>query len=275
MPVDERFSPMDDIANMFSVDDYMYFYADFLTPARSDAETAYVIQLLGMDPRRGSLQVLDLACGFGRIANRLALVGHNVLGVEYQPGFLAIARAEADRNNLLRPRPAGWVKYQQGDMRAIDYENQFDRVLMLFNSFGYFPDAENLLVLQKVTRALKPGGLLGFDVTHRDGVLNDFHRDFVSEKEGNLLINRFSFDVQTGRLHNDRIIIRGGKRRDVPFSYRLYSLTEIRSLLSHAGLELNAFYSEWDGSPLEPTSSSMVIIARKPEDLTLLSAPEE
>jgi SAM-dependent methyltransferase len=248
-------SPIDDVANMFAVDDYMYFYSDYLTPERSAAETAALVRLLGMDR---PLAVLDLACGFGRIANRLALLGHQVTGVEYQPGFLEIARSEAELNHLR-------VEYIQGDMRAVDFPPRFERAIMMFNSFGYFPDAENLLVLQNITRALKPGGLLGFDIANRDGALNDFHAHYVSEKEHNLMINRFSFDVLTGRLHNDRIIIRDGVRRDRPFSIRLYSVSELRDLLPQAGLSLEAVYAEWDGSPLALSSPAMVVIARKSE----------
>jgi SAM-dependent methyltransferase len=247
---------MTDIANMFSVDDYMYFYGDYLTPERSTNETAALIHLLDMAP---PMEVLDLACGFGRIANRLALLGYAVTGVEYQPGFLEIARREARLNRL-------GVAYRQGDMRAVDFPPRFDRALMLFNSFGYFPDAENLLVLQNISRALKPGGLLGFDVASRDGLLNDFHPHYVTEKDGSLMINRFSFDVLSGRLRNDRIIIRDGQRRDRPFSIRLYSVTEMRDLLAQAGLELETVYAEWDGAPLEMDSPSMVVIARKPVD---------
>ncbi len=253
-------SPMDDIANMFSVNDYIYFYSDYLTPERSDMETARVVHLLGMER---SMEVLDVACGFGRIANRLALLGHRVTGVEYQPGFLEIARSDAARNRLLAARGHGKAVFIQGDMRAMDFTGQFDRAIMMFNCFGYFPDEENLLVLQNIFQALKPGGLLGFDIANRDGALNDFHSHYVSEKNGNLMINRFSFDVMTGRLRNDRIVVREGVRKDLPFSIRLYSVTEMRDLLSRMGFTLENVYGEWDGTPIELSSPAMVIVARK------------
>lgn len=251
-------SPMDDIANMFSVDDYMFFYADYLTAERSAAEVAAVVRLLEMPaPEVRSVHVLDLACGYGRIANRLAAMGYEVTGVEYQAGFLEIARQVAREYHLP-------VNYLQQDMRSIDFTEQFDRVVMMFNSFGYFTDQENLDVLRAIARALKPGGRVGFDIAHRDGVLNDFHPDSVVEKEDRLMINRFSFDVMTGRLHNQRIIYQNGERRDLPFSIRLYSITEIREVLAQAGLSLQAVYAEWDGAPVQMDSPAMVIVAQKP-----------
>lgn len=261
MPPDSSLSPMDEIAGMFAVDDYMYFYSDYLTPERSAAETQAVVELLAMET---PMRVLDLACGFGRIANRLALLGHRVVGVEYyQPGFVEIARSAAQALGIHEAPRGGSVRYIQGDMRQLDFENRFERAVMMFNSFGYFPDAENLDVLRRIARALVPGGRLGFDVASRDGLLADFHSHYVSEKEGNLMINRFSFDVLSGRLRNDRIIIRGGVRRDCPFSIRLYSVSEMRSLLAEAGLELEQAYGEWDARPLELESGSVVVIARK------------
>lgn len=246
-------SSMTDVANMFSVDDYMYFYSDYLTTERSDAETEAIAGLLMMDRK---MKVLDLACGFGRIANRMARLGHQVTAVEYHPGFLELAREEAERMQVK-------VDYRQGDMRSVELPGGFDRAIMVFNSFGYFTDEENLLVLRKVANALRPGGLLGFDVSHRDGVLNDFHPHYVSEKDGSLMINRFSFDVLSGRLRNDRIIIRDGVRKDRPFTLRLYSVTEMRELLREAGLQMVAVFGEWDGQPLQFDSPSMVIAAGK------------
>jgi hypothetical protein len=77
------------------------------------------------------------------------------------------------------------------------------------------------------------------------------------------MINRFSFDVNNGRLHNERIIIRDGVRKDRPFSIRLYSVSEMRGLLAEAGFALEQVYGEWDARPLELESGAMVIIARK------------
>lgn len=260
MSLDQNLSPMEDIANMFSVDDYMYFYSDFLTAERSAVETEAVVRLLKMD---APMRVLDLACGFGRIANRLALLGHRVTGVEYLPGFLEIARASAKPFGILDARRGGAVRYQQEDMRRIEFNNQFDRVILMFNSFGYFPDAENLEVLQRVSNALVPGGMLGMDIGSRDGLMANFHPHYVTEKEDSLMINRFSFDVLSGRLTNHRIIIRDGIRKDRPFSIRLYSVSEMREILGRVGMDMLEVYGEWDGRPLELESASMVVIARK------------
>ena len=246
--------PLFDLDTVFEVDDYMHVYRDDLNAERSDTEVASLVELLDLHvPTR----ILDLACGFGRHANRLAALGHAVTGVDRMPGFLDIARQQAVDMGVL-------VDYQQGDMRRLGFEAQFDCVLLLFTSFGYFEDDENAQVLASATRALKPGGLLCFDIPNRDTAVKDTPSTHVTDKDGDLTINRLSFDPISGRLHNARIVIRNGIRKDKPFSIRLYNATEIRGLVEQAGLRV-AKLVDSDGQPLSAASRRMVIVARKPE----------
>ncbi|MBN1401473.1 MAG: class I SAM-dependent methyltransferase [Anaerolineae bacterium] len=245
--------PLFNLEAVFHVDDYLFAYGDELTAARSEAEVAWVIKLLEID---APMRILDLACGFGRHANRLAALGHQVTGVDYMPEFLDLARQGATELGV-------HVDYRQGDMRDVRFEAEFDRVLLLFTSFGYFEDRENERVIANMARALKPGGWLMLDVANRDTALKDLPPADVIEKGGDLLINRFSFDPLTGRFTNRRIVIRESVRKDKPFSIRLYSATEMAQLLERAGLGEYRLLDE-DGAPLSSRSRRMVVLARKP-----------
>src|SRR5512140_1801050 len=96
-----------DLQAVFEVDDYMFVYQDDLTEERSQAEIATWVELLDL---HSPLKILDLACGFGRHANRLAALGHAVMGMDITPGFLDIARREAEQMGVQ-------VEYRQADMR--------------------------------------------------------------------------------------------------------------------------------------------------------------
>jgi SAM-dependent methyltransferase len=171
------------------------------------------------------------------------------------PGFLALARRQAAELGVQ-------VDYRQGDMRQINFREEFDRALLLFTSFGYFEDDENELVIGNMARALKAGGRLMFDITNRDVLLKDLPPAEVLEKDGDLLINRFSFDALTGRFHNRRIVIRDGRRKDKPFSIRLYNASEILGLLKRAGL-LDCQVLDEKERPVSASSRRLVVIARK------------
>lgn len=243
-----------DFDAVFDVDDYLTFYGDSLTPERTQAEVDFLVEELALDQE---YEILDLACGFGRHANQLAALGHRVTGIDRSPGFLEIARRKAEEMQVS-------VTYLQKDMRQIAYLDQFDRILLLFTSFGYFEDEENLLVLKNIHRALKPGGLLIFDGHNRDVFLNHLQPYWVTEVDQDLMIDRGSFDTETGRWYNQRIVYRSGVRKDKPFFVRFYNPNEISELLLQAGLELDRFYGGFDSQPLSSDSSRMVIIARKP-----------
>ncbi len=245
-----------DLETVFEVEDYLFVYRDDLTGERSDAEIARWVKLLDMHP---PMQVLDLACGFGRHANRLAQLGLSVTGIDLMPGFIAIARQDAAELGVQ-------VDYRQGDMRRLSFNDAFDRVLLLFTSFGYFEDHDNFRVLQQIARALKPGGLLGFDIPNRDVAVKGLPATDVIEKGRDLVINRLSYDMLSGRLHNRRIVIRNGSRKDRPFSIRLYNATEIRALVTQAGLELLDIL-DYSGEPLSDQSRGMLVIARKPHQV--------
>jgi SAM-dependent methyltransferase len=246
-------SALFDLDSVFEVNDYLFVYQDDLTDERSEAEVNSLVKLLKL---AAPMKILDLACGFGRHANRLAALGHSVTGIDYMPGFLEIARKRAAELGVQ-------VDYRQGDMRRINFEEAFDRVFLFFTSFGYFEDDENELVIRNMACALKPGGYLMFDIPNRDVFLKDLPPAEVIEKEGDLLINRFSFDPFPGRFHNRRIVIRNGVRKDKPFSIRLYNATEICRLLDKVHLP-NYELLGGDEQPLSAASRRIVVIVQKP-----------
>jgi SAM-dependent methyltransferase len=156
------------------------------------------------------------------------------------------------------------VHYQQGDMRLLTFEDEFDCIMLLFTAFGYFNDEENLKVLINARRALNQGGRLIFDTLNRDTFLKEMRSYFVVEKEGNLMIDRLSFDSLQGRLYNNRIVFRDGVRKDKPYFTRLYNPNEIGALLAQAGLELQHIYGGWEAKEFTSESRRMVVTARKP-----------
>ena len=249
LPPDDPFN----LESVFEADDYLYFYSDSLTDERSDREVASLVKLLDLRP---PMKILDLACGFGRHANRLAALGYSVTGVDQSADFLNLARKHASDMRVD-------VNYLQVDMRQIEFVEEFDVVIMMFTTFGYFSDSDNFRMLENIARALKPGGLLGFDIPNRDVTLKALPPAVVLEKNRDLMINRNSFDMLSGRWHNQRIVIRNGIRKDKPFSIRLYNPTEIRELVQKAGMEVSHLYGDWSGQQLSAESRGMVVLAQK------------
>ena len=233
-------------------EDYLYFYAELLTPERTASEVDLIWKLLELEPGR---ELLDLACGHGRIANPLAELGVHVTGLDATPFFLDLARADATERGVE-------VEYVEGDMRSIPWRGRFDRVLCWFTSFGYFDDDDNRRVLREAYEALKPGGLLAVEVNHRDNLLPRYLEEVVTERDGDRMIDRHRIDLQTGRSHDERTIIRRGKQRTFEFSVRMLTAAELRDWMRAAGFgEAHAFGE--DGEPLTLEHRRMTVVGRK------------
>jgi SAM-dependent methyltransferase len=237
-----------DFEGMFG-EDYLYFYGAPLE-AQADSNVDLIWRLLELEP---GMEVLDLACGHGRLANRLAGRGCRMTGLDATPLFLDRARRDATARQVS-------VTYVQGDMRALPWTGQFDRVINWFTAFGYFSDADNQRVLAEVARTLKPGGRFAIELNNRDRTIRDFQPASVMERNGDLLIDQRALEPLTGRAITERTIIRDGQIRRVPFFVRMFTFTELRDWLIHAGFTSVNGYGE-DASPLAPDSHRMITVA--------------
>lgn len=141
---------------------------------------------------------LDLACGKGRHSLYLHELGYDVLGVDLSPQ--SIAEAKKNESSSLR--------FYVQDMRALPYVAQFDLVLNLFTSFGYFDDQkENELVLHNIRKALRKDGVCVIDYLNPAFVLRTLVPKEVVIREGisfnieryqeeSFLVKRISFEDQ-------------------------------------------------------------------------------
>jgi SAM-dependent methyltransferase len=233
-------------------EDYLYFYEPWLDDERSEREAELlwtVLELVAGD------FVLDVPCGHGRIANRLAERGARVTGLDADALFLERARADAEARGVE-------VEYLRGDMRELPWEGRFDAVVNWFTSFGYFDDEGNREWLATVLRTLKHGGRLAVDVHSRDVFMRNRVPAAVFERDGDLVVDRFSYDVTTGRERTERWIVRGGTVRKREYSVRFYSFTELRSLLLDVGFSSVDAVGH-DGGPLTLDSRRMVVVATR------------
>lgn len=237
-------------------EDYLYFYEELLTPERTAAEVELIWKLLELEP---GLELLDLACGHGRIANPMAERGVRVTGLDATPLFVDLARKDAAERGVD-------VEYVEGDMRSLptSWAGRFDRVLSWFTSFGYFDDEENRRVLDEAYGALKPGGLLAVELNNMLRLLQAYADEVVTERGDDRMIDRHRFDIQTGRSLDERTIIRGGKERTFEFSVRMFAPAELRDWFFQAGFVDAVAYGD-DGEPLTPKHEGrrMTVVGRK------------
>lgn len=233
-------------------EDYLLFFAPLLEE-RVEEETELIWRLLGLDT--GS-RVLDLACGHGRIANRLARRGAQVTGLDRSRLFLDWARESAASAGVE-------VDYVLGDMRKLPWpEESFDAIVNWFSAFGYFNDEENRAVLAEACRVLRPGGRLAIEGNNLAELLPRWHPAQVIERDGAMVIDQPHFDPVTGRVTTLRTIIRGASQRRFRFSLRMLMAAELADWLHAAGFAAAEFV-DGAGDPLRADGRRMIALARR------------
>jgi SAM-dependent methyltransferase len=264
--VDAVTADLFDAAAMYD-DNYLHFFgaAEASGPTHGPVVgTAYrgtdaadlVWRLLDLEP---GLEVLDLACGHGALANALAARGCRVTGLDSSAVFLDRARADAAAMGLE-------VEFVAGDMRALPgWTGRFDRVVNWSTAFGYFDDDTNRAVLGEIARVLRPGGRLAMDLDN----LVKFFRSYVPSRvtaardNGDLLVDRNRFDPLTGRFEVERTVVRDGRARQLTFLKRLFAFPELRDWYTAAGFTGVTGYGE-DGRPLTIDHNRMIVVAERP-----------
>ena len=233
-------------------EDYLYFYDAFLTDEVSDAQVDRLWRLLEL---QSGIEVLDVPCGHGRVANRLAARGARVTGIDADPLFLERARADAAARGVE-------VEYVQGDMSTLPWDERFDLALNWFTSFGYFDDQDNRDWLGEARKTLKPGGRLAIELWNRDALARNWLPVTMSERDADLQIDRHRFDLLTGRAETERFIVRGAHVRTVHFSIRAFTFTELRDWLLDAGFS-SVSASGQEGEPLDLQVRRMIVVATR------------
>jgi SAM-dependent methyltransferase len=231
-------------------------YADsvraLLTEERSEREVEFILRETGLSqPAR----VLDLACGAGRHALAFARRGYTVTGIDLNAEW--IAEAQALKGTLD-------ARFIVGDMRQ-PVGGPYDLITSLFHSFGFFSDAENEAMLMSWSARLRAGGWFALDVWNRDAMLLHWQPEHEWAPSDELRVREVrTFDPLSGRIAIDYTYsYTSGARHEYAASFRVYTYTELRDLLAHAGMAVTQAYGSLVGDPYAIDARRLVVFARK------------
>lgn len=125
--------------------------------SRRVTDTAIVDTVLARHPGR----VLDLGCGEGWLARRLAAEGIDVLGVDVAPELIDAARA------------AGGARFEVADYAALAMLAGAPGYDVVVSNFALFGDASVRAALGAVPQLLAPGGALVIQTLHPRAACGD------------------------------------------------------------------------------------------------------
>lgn len=224
----------------------------------------FIEHVCGLSP---GARILDLGCGGGDQAKVFARKGYEVVGLDIAPALIDFANRQFREEGLRGT-------FLVGDMREIDYEDEFDCCVILSGTFGFFGDVEDARLLASISRALISGGKTFIMFLSAN---NPPKRERSwSEIDNGWELTETWFDTETntrrGRVFiiaKDGTLIRPkpepGYHADE--TIRCYTIPEMRSMLSTAGLTYVASYSSRDLSippkSLAPEANRQILVAER------------
>lgn len=213
----------------------------------ADTDAEQVVRALDLT---ASARVLDVPCGTGRIAKRLRVLGHDVVGVDLEDRFVAVAR------------DAG-VPVIRADMRtAVVRPSSFDAAFCLWGSFGYFEEEGNRRQTEALVDALVAGGRLLIDTLVADTLLPGFVPD-AEWSVGDVGVREHRrYDADTKRVETTWTFTSEGMSATQATSVRIYAMEELTDLLAACGC---TSFQAYDGelAPFGDTSDRLWLVATK------------
>jgi ubiquinone/menaquinone biosynthesis C-methylase UbiE len=223
-----------------------------------------------------SQAVLEVACGTGRVAIRLAREGIDVVGLDLSPAMLAIVREKAIGMSNVR-----WV---QGDMRSFDLGETFGLAIIPGHSFQNLltPD-DQVASLKAIRRHLVADGTLVVHLDHLSvtwlGELTG-DRGGVFEPAGSFRHPRTGQQIRTSQAWSYKpatqraisqivweAVDAAGEVTDRwesgPLRFHCLFRCEMEHLLARSGFTIQSLYGDFFRHELRDDSSEMIWVATK------------
>ncbi len=209
----------------------------------------------------GGESILDVPCGYGRHSIELALRGFSVIGSDINSAHLSTARERAKARGID-------VVFRKENMLSINYENEFDAVINMCYSFGFFEsDAENMQVLENFYSALRGGGkfLMHTDVNLPRVRAGKFKEsEFRTLSSGKKLEIEEKFNPSTSRMAGYwKIISPDGKVERRDYSVRVYEKDEFIDMCKQVGFLSCEAFCDWTGRPYSEMEQEIMFVATK------------
>lgn len=222
----------------------------------------------------GAARVLELGCGYGRVASALVAAGHEVVGVDVDPALLALARASlAEAPADVRAR----ADLREGDARALSLgELRFARVILAHSTIYCFrSEGEVRAVLRGARAHLEPGGRVVIDAYAADGFHAHLDPD-APDEWGEVarveaagrrwrVLERSDWDRDAQRVlaHYRHEPLGGGRAIETTIEHRYLLASQLESLLRAEGFVPLRIDADFDGTPFHPDAEHLVVVAER------------
>ncbi|MGI9622295.1 MAG: class I SAM-dependent methyltransferase, partial [Acidimicrobiales bacterium] len=206
-------------------------------------------------------RLLDLGCGPGLYANRLALTGADVVGVDFSERSIRHAERTADP----RRRPT----YILGNYLDVDLPGDFDLVLLAMCDFCALSPEQRQQLLLRIRSWLRAGGRFVFDVYGMESLRDrgetvtyspDLMGGFWSHERYHGFLHTFVYEDE-GVVLDKYEIIESTRSRTIYNWLQYFDETTLTHELESCGLVVEEVFGDLTGAVLEAEPRELCVVA--------------
>ncbi len=184
------------------------------------------------------LSILDLGCGPGLYTEKLARKGHQVTGIDFSANSIDYAKASAKKKKLN-------ICYKQQDYLTLADESQYDLIMMIFTDFCVLSPDQRACLLEKLHKALKPGGTFILDVLNDNASSEELGwRDWEMTENGIwrpgpylALSESFYYEKENVTLNQHLVVEEDGEYEVYRFWVHTFSHSDLDRFFIKAGFK--------------------------------------
>lgn len=230
-------------------------YYHILYNHRSESEAAsFVERLMEFFDLPQKSKIMDLACGKGRHAAKMAELGYEVLGTDLAANSIREAQLNYNHDNL---------SFKVHNMLEPWSGQKFDLVTNLFTSFGYFDHtSQNIQVFKNIHDMLVPGGQFVIDFLNAEKVKNTLIAKENIEKEG--LVFHIRRRVEEGKILKNISFEDNGKEYEFQEEVQALTLDDFEEMADKSQLKITEVKGDYSLNDFdEATSPRLILIGKR------------
>ena len=209
-------------------------------------------------------KIADFGCGPGLYTTRLAKKQADVTGIDFSKRSIQYAREVATREGLS-------IQYVNQNYLQLETDDHFNLILMIMCDFCALSPTQRKKMLSKFHTILEPGGSVLLDVYS----LTAFgQREEAATYEANLLNgfwspNKYYGFLNTFKYEEEKVVldkytlIEASRTRTIYNWLQYFSPEALESEFVECGFTVEKLYSDVAGSPFDPETTEIAIVARK------------
>lgn len=247
---------------MAAYENFSQVYDELMDDVPYDQWCSFVRRILASQGIDEGLMA-DLGCGTGKMTERMAEAGFDMIGIDSSVDMLQIA---CDRSRSMAEPPL----YLLQDMREFELYGTVRAVISVCDSVNYITGPEDLVrVFRLVNNYLDPGGIFIFDFNTEHKYRDMIGEDIIAEDREEVSFIWYNEYDETSRLNLIDLSIFVREENDLFRKYREqhvqrgYRLSEMRSLIEESGLVFLAAYDDYTMTPASEESGRVVFVVKE------------